>query len=181
MVKRIAVLFLTFAVMTGVVLGVNVFTYSQTVDNAPQQKILYTLPYPGLLPDHPLYIIKTVRDRVLDFTTRDTIKKAELYLVLSDKRAAMSLALADKGKQKMAVTTFEKGEKYFLKIPDLLKISKEQGVSPSSEFITKLKLSNAKHEEVGKTLLKKLNNGETGNINQALLITEQVKKQLNTW
>ena len=93
----------------------------------------------------------------------------------------MALALAQKGKNKLAVSTFQKGEKYFLQIPELLKNSKNQGVSPSSEFITKLKLSNNKHQEVGEILLKELTNGETESINNALKLTSQIKSDLSQW
>jgi hypothetical protein len=48
------------------------------------------------------------------------VKKANIYLLFSDKRAAMSVALLKKGKNQLAIDTFSKGEKYFLKIPDLL-------------------------------------------------------------
>lgn len=174
-------LFLTVGIVSAIALGVSVLTYSQTVSEAPQPKVLYNLPYPGLTPDSPLYFIKAARDRIIDISTRDTIKKAELYLLLSDKRASMALALAQKGKNKLAVSTFLKGEKYFLQIPGLLKNSKDQGVSPSSEFITKLKLSNAKHQEVGEILLKELTNGETESINNALKLTSQIKKELSQW
>ena len=67
---------------------------SETLVKAPQEKVIYNLPYPGLLPDSPLYITKIARDRITDFLTRDNLKKAELYLLYSDKRASMSLVLA---------------------------------------------------------------------------------------
>lgn len=181
MLKRVLMLFLTIAIISSIALGVSVLTYSQTVGEETQPKVLYTLPYPGLTPDSPLYFLKAARDRIIDVATRDHMKKAELYLLLSDKRASMALTLAQKGKNKLAVTTFSKGEKYFLQIPPLLKDSKSQGVSPSSEFITKLKLSNAKHQEVGEILLKELTNGETESINNALKITEETRKQLSQW
>jgi hypothetical protein len=41
------------------------------------QKIDYDLPYPGLLPDHPLYFIKAGRDKITELITRDNIKKAK--------------------------------------------------------------------------------------------------------
>jgi hypothetical protein len=69
---------------------------SMTLQN---QKVVYDMPYPGLLPDSPLYFIKIVRDRATEFFTRDNIKKANLYLNYSDKRAVMSLKLAEKGKK----------------------------------------------------------------------------------
>ena len=40
---------------------------SDSLIKTPQEKIAYNLPYPGLLPDNPLYLAKVVRDRIADF------------------------------------------------------------------------------------------------------------------
>ena len=45
-----------------------------------QPEVIYPLPYPGLLTDNPLYPLKEWRDSILIFTTRDNVKKAQLYL-----------------------------------------------------------------------------------------------------
>jgi len=153
------------------------FLQSQQV-NLNQDKIEYNLPYPGILPDHPLFFFKKVRDKILELTTRDNLKKAELYLLFSDKRIAMAMVLLKNGKDKYALTAFKQGEDYFLKIPKLLEMSKKQGVSASSDFIQRLKLSNAKHKEVGETLLKDLPQGQNETINESLIINEKIKKKL---
>ena len=84
-------------------------TQSQSLD-IEKQEVIYELPYPGLLPDHPLYFIKSMRDKFLIFTTRDNQKKARLYLHLSDKHMSASLALVEKGKELLAVGELQKGE-----------------------------------------------------------------------
>lgn len=148
---------------------------------ANQEKVIYNLPYPGLLPDHPLYIVKAIRDNLLALTTRDNVKKAELYLLLSDKRIAMALALAKKGKEKQAIEVAGKAEKYFFKIPLLLMNAKKQGAAASSEFVTTLKLSNAKHKEILENFLKELPQGLSDSINNVILLNEQVRKSLETF
>jgi len=148
--------------------------------NATQETVLYNLPYPGILPDNPLYFIKAIRDQVLIFGTRDNVKKAQLYLLLSDKRIAMAVALAKKGKEKQAIDVAGKAEKYFVKIPQLLVDAKKQGSGSSSEFIQTLKLSNAKHKELLNTFLKDLPQGLTDSINEVIRINGQVKKSLET-
>ena len=153
------------------------FLQSQQI-NLNQDKIEYNLPYPGILPDHPLFFFKKVRDKILELTTRDSLKKAELYLLFSDKRIAMAMVLLKNGKDKYALTAFRQGEDYFFKIPKLLEMSKKQGVSASSDFIQRLKLSNAKHKEVGETLLKDLPQGQNETINESLIINEKIKKKL---
>ena len=153
---------------------------SDSLVKTPQEKIAYNLPYPGLLPDSPLYLAKIVRDRITDFLTRDNLKKAELYLLYSDKRAAMSLLLARKGKSQLAIDTFSKGEKYFLKIPDLLKSAKKQGGQTPSNFIETLKLSNAKHKELIEELIKILPQGLNLSLVQLTDLNQQVKLEIES-
>ena len=143
-----------------------------------QEKIEYNLPYPGILPDHPLFIIKRVRDKVLEFTTRDNSKKAELYLLLSDKRAAMAMEMMKKGKDKLAVISLKQSEEYFSKIPSSIEIAKKQGASATSDFILRLKLSNAKHKEVGETLLKDLPQGQNEEVNVILKMNQGSRKKI---
>ncbi len=147
---------------------------SESVIKTPQEKVVYNLPYPGLLPDSPLYVTKIIRDRITDFLTRDNLKKAELYLLYSDKRVAMSLALAQKGKNQLAIDTFTKGEKYFLKIPGLLTSAKKQGGQAPSNFIETLKLSNAKHKELIEELIKTLPQG----LNQSLIVLTDLNQRV---
>lgn len=141
----------------------------------PQEKVVYNLPYPGLLPDSPLYLSKIMRDRITEFLTRDNLKKAELYLLYSDKRVAMALALAHKGKSQLAVDTFAKGEKYFLKIPNLLRSAKKQGGQAPSNFIETLKLSNAKHKELIEELIKILPQGLNESLTNLSDLNQQAK------
>lgn len=147
---------------------------------AVQETVVYNLPYPGILPDHPLYIFKVIRDQLMIFGTRDNVKKAHLYLLLSDKRIAMAIALSKKGKEKQAIEVASKAEKYFFNIPQLLIDAKKQGSGSSSEFIQTLKLSNAKHKEILDSFLKDLPQGLNDAINSVIKINEQVKKSVDT-
>jgi len=144
-----------------------------------QNKVVYNLPYPGLLPDHPLYKIKMVRDRILEWTTRDNLKKAELYLLFSDKRTAAAQILVKKGKAELAVTTLSKAEKYFLKIPKLIDTSKKQGVSPPPGFVENLKVSNAKHAEVIQEVLKEIPQRETATLDEVVRLNQEITHLLN--
>ncbi len=161
-----------------VLIPVGVYFTNVSTARADQESVIYTLPYPGILPDNPLYILKVIRDRVVEWFTRDNIKKAEFDLLLSDKRAAMAVELAKQGKDKLAIDTFAKGEKYFIKIPNLLKEAKKQGTSPSSDFVSKLKVSNAKHRELLNNLLKDFPQGRIDDVMQVIKINETIQKQL---
>lgn len=169
------VFIITIPFVTYFVLGA-----SDSLVKAPQEKIAYNLPYPGLLPDSPLYLTKIIRDRITDFLTRDNFKKAELYLLYSDKRAAMSLILASKGKNQLAIDTFVKGEKYFFKIPGLLKAVKKQGGQVPSNFFETLKLSNAKHKELIEELIKVLPQGLNQSLTQLSDLNQQIKIEIES-
>jgi hypothetical protein len=75
----------------------------------------YPLPYPGILPNNPLYPIKMVRDKIILLLITDPYKKAQFNLLQADKRmeAAIFLVNEDKKNAKLAVTTIEKGENYY--------------------------------------------------------------------
>jgi hypothetical protein len=152
--------------------------FAQTI-NLKEEKVVYQLPYPGILPDHLLYPIKTVRDWVVVFFNRDPFKKADVYLLNSDKKAAMALALLKKGKYQLAITTLSKGEKYFLKIPTLLKEAKKQGVTPSTELIEKLKTANLKHKEVIDEVLKEGPKGFIPQIELLYKLNSQINQELS--
>lgn len=145
---------------------------------AIEEKVVYNLPYPGILPDHPLYFLKVVRDRITDWLTRDNLKKAELYLLYSDKRVAMAQFLSKKGKINLAISTFSKAEKYFLKIPPLLEKAKKQGVSPPPGFVEKLKLANSKHNDITQSLIKEFPQGASESLTEIIKLNEKIKKQL---
>src|SRR3990172_5453263 len=176
MLKK-ALIFLFYIFIFLIIPPAFYFLQSQPI-SLSQEKVEYNLPYPGILPDHPLYPIKNIRDKILELTTRDSIKKAELYLLFSDKRVAMAANLTKNGKEKSAAATFTEAEEYFSKIPQLIENSKQQGVSASSEFIQRLRLSNFKHKEVGTSLLNDLSQGLSGEINKALNLNKQLKKKL---
>ena len=138
------------------------------------------MPYPGILPDHPLYFLKAGRDKLAEYAIRDNLQKAKAHLLLSDKRAGMAMMLIKKGKNDLAITTFSKGEKYALKISPLLKRSKQQGVTYTDEMVDTLKKSNLKHRELLESLLKQMPQGRSEELKLVLDLNTQVKNQLNS-
>lgn len=179
MKKRILyfLMFLIILVLTPIfAYAIITTTISQVY--AVQEKVVYNLPYPGVLPDSPFYFFKILRDRLTEFATRDNLKKAEFFLLTSDKRVSMAQALAKKGRDKLSAETFMKAEKYFFQIPALLIESKKQGASAPSGFVDMLKLSNAKHHEVGEMLIKDLPAGMNESLLQALKLNEELKMKI---
>ncbi len=74
--------------------------------------IPYNFPYPGMLPDSPLWPLKAFRDRAWLTVTLSGDKKAEVLLFLADKRMAAAKSLFEKGKAEIGFTTLTKAEKY---------------------------------------------------------------------
>ncbi len=177
--KILFIFFFVFFISIIVYLSFAIESSGETI-NQNQKDIIYNLPYPGLLPDHPLYIIKISRDKITEFLTRDYLKKTELYLLISDKRAIAGYQLAKKGKTKLAISTFSKGEKYFLKIPQLIKEIKKQGGQPPDGFVETLKLANAKHHQLILEMFKILPQGNENDLGVLLNLNLDVKKALET-
>lgn len=150
---------------------------SQTID-INKQKVVYPLPYPGIISDHPLYPVKRLRDSILIFSTRDTLKKAELYHHLADKQIAIAVKLEDKGKEQLAITEFKRSQEFFAKVPPLLVESKKQGVSPTNDFITKLYLSNSKHAELITNFLKEATQDNIDILNELLIENKEIRNEI---
>jgi CRISPR/Cas system-associated exonuclease Cas4 (RecB family) len=112
--------------------------------------VSYELAYPGLLPNHPLYVFKQIRDGFTEFMTRDQMKKARLRLQMSDKmtRAAQILIHDDKKNVSLTLKQLNYGEEYFAKTIADIKTSSKQGVKPTKEFLDQLNLSLIKHKKV---------------------------------
>lgn len=116
----------------------------------------YLLPYPGLLPDNPLYVLKTARDRIIGFLIADPLKKAEFDLLQADKRlnAAVFLLKEGKGKEELAETTISKGENYFEEAITSIKEAGKQGLNTES-VKRRLLTASQKHKEVLKYIINK--------------------------
>ncbi len=116
----------------------------------------YTLPYPGLLPDNPLYILKALRDRIVEILISDPVKKANFELLQSDKRSNEGFFLFKKGESKYALgeSTISKGENYFEKGIAEIEKAKKQGMD-LSDTPKRFYLSSLKQREIIKGLINK--------------------------
>lgn len=135
--------------------------------------VVYELPYAGITPENPLYIFKQMRDSITEFLTRDYMQKAKFLLVSSDKRAHIALILAQKGKTRQSVEVLADAEEKAMRIPELLRTSKKQGITPDEQFIFTLKLSNTKHREIIQELAKMLPQGQDEEVLSALIDLNQ--------
>lgn len=128
---------------------------------SPPAKIEYTLAYPGILPDNPLYFLKAIRDRLVSFLINDPLKRAEFNLLTSDKRIAAARLLADRGKDDLAISTLSKSNNYLHSAISSINDAARAGKKYDT-VLHNLKLAVKKHEEVileiGKLVDKKFYN-----------------------
>jgi len=117
----------------------------------------------------------------LQFLTRDNYKKAQLYLLLSDKRLSMSRDLAKKGKWQLAISTLSKGEKYMSYIPNNIMLMKKQGSPAPQEFILTSRLSSEKHQEIIEDLIQDVPQSERMHLEEAMKLNAQTRAKLNSF
>jgi len=75
----------------------------------------YYLPYPGLLPDSPLWPLKALRDRLWPLITLNPTTKAEKFLHLADKRTAAAEVLIQGNQPDLGTSVATKAGKYLEK------------------------------------------------------------------
>lgn len=108
------------------------------------ENVEYTLPYPGMLPDNPLYTFKAMRDRMIEFLISTPIKKSEFYLLSSDKRVNTGYYLILKNKDEMGVLYISKSNNYMSMAITEGYNAKENG----KEILQKIKTSIKKHKQL---------------------------------
>lgn len=151
--------------------------YSQSL-TITEKPVVYTLPHPGILPDHPLFFLKKIRDSILQFVTRDSLKKVDLYLLLSDKQVNAAVLLTKKGKSTLAIQTAFNAEELAARIPPYLKRSKTHGNAPTAELVDRVHRSNLKHKQVIQQIIKDLPQGESEGLPDAARLNDQIAVDL---
>jgi len=141
------------------------------------EKIDYYLPYPGILPDHPLYWLKMVRDRIRLWLTRDTEARYERLLLYADKRVGAAKALVDGGQADLGVTTATKAEKYLEEAVNQFGKVKELGKA-YPERVEHLKMAVLKHEEVLREVKEGMPDQAKSAIDQAIEKTVMQREML---
>jgi hypothetical protein len=139
-----------------------------------KQKVEYTLPYPGILPDHPLYNLKRFRDYVLERLISDPVRKTEFYMLQGDKRLAMGMALAAQGKGALSESTISKGEKYMEKAVSGISALKTNGGAVPPHVVGNLENSLGKHAEVVTALIASAQDAEKAGLNASLVLVQQL-------
>ncbi len=156
-VATISILVLAFSILSISVLKAASIKYAFSgdakKDNTQIPEIDYQLPYPGrILPDHPLWPVKALRDKLWLLVTLNRTKQAELLLLFADKRLVSSRILFERGKPELAFSTFTKAEKYLEKASVLVDECWRAGLDTKNLSI-KVATAALKHREVAEELL----------------------------
>lgn len=139
---------------------------------APAQDIDYALPYPGLLPDSPLYILKIWRDQFLELLISDRSQKGFYFLHLSDKRLASGLSLLAKNEPALAITTWDKAlEKTTQSVTILEQLPPGQS---RTDLIIKLQIALLKYQEIFNNSLPELNPDQQLRVKNMLIINQNL-------
>ncbi len=135
----------------------SLFFYPSQIHAAPAPVIIdYELPYPGILPDNPIYLLKTIRDNITGFLIGKPLKKAEFDLIKSDTRVSAAITLIEQKKStSLAITTLSDAEDYFSEALKKTREAKAQGMD-TRDFVKRLVTANQKHEEIAKKIEEKI-------------------------
>jgi hypothetical protein len=110
-------------------------------------EIDYEFAYPGrILPDHPFWSLKVVRDKLWLAITSNPLKKAEIQLLFADKRLKSASILFMEGKPELAVSTLTKAEKYLEQAVKQERVAKGRGIE-TAEFLEKIAKASLKHRQ----------------------------------
>lgn len=146
---RQTISFIVFFILLTVIFALPMFASPLTSTDSAAIDINYSLPYPGLLPDNPLYIFKAVRDKIVSILIADPKNKAQFDLLQADKRlsAAFTLSKQQPVKGQLVVDTVSKGENYFSDAVGQAKLAHDEGIEVNG-LIDQLENAAQKHQQV---------------------------------
>jgi len=158
MLKNLLI-FASSVTLATIILGISVFrlagikyVFSQSPSPAPgivkPISVDYRLPYPGqITPDNVLWPIKALRDKLWLSLTINPSKKADLELLIADKRLADAKLLFEEQNADLAISVLTKAEKYLENAGQDAQIAKKEGMN-TQDFLRRYALATLKHREV---------------------------------
>lgn len=139
-----------------------------------EQKVDYYMAYPGILPDHFLYKIKMVRDRIKTYLTSNLQAKVSLFLLYSDKRIGAGKILIEGNKVPLGLSTILKGEKYLEQAVGIAEKIQDR------ELLDKLNKACQKHSEIFTDLKSKLDASGIATMNELLKFNKLIQDKINS-
>lgn len=169
--KKLLIILLVL-VFAGAVLSRNAFAMEERPLRAD-----YKLAYPGMLPDSPLYIIKTIRDRLVGILITGPVNKSFYFLLQADKRLLAGKMLVEKGNKDLGVTTIVGGEEYFSQAVNEAEEARKQGLD-TSDLVSKLLVAVNKHGQVLESIGANVSGTNFKNIEKAIILNQKSKERV---
>lgn len=132
--------------------------------------VKYDLAFPGMLPDNPLYKLKVLRDKIIAASIFNPLKKIEFYVLQADKGILAAAILIDKNKIDLAQKTALKAENNFTLIAPQLYMLAEK---PNKDFFKRLETASLKHQEVLRSIIKRVPNDKQTTFMQVVGFSER--------
>lgn len=156
----LTIVFLSFAVLFVSITQTAQVKYSFTGPTSGSTEVLgdkvsvnYHFPYPGrIAPDHPLWSLKAIRDRVWILITPKAERRAELDLLFANKRMVSADLLFKADKPELALSVLTKAEKY-LESALIEEENARHGNVNTSTYLYSLNLASLKHREMIREML----------------------------
>lgn len=147
-----------------------------STESAQPEGVNYELPYPGMLPDNPLYFLKMIRDRVVKTLINDPFKKAEFNLLNAQKRMYAAKMLADKGKDELSFETITKSNNYLHEALIAIQVVRKENPKNTNvrPFLEQQKTVIQKHKEVLEEIKKTMDKKYLANISREEKRLDQV-------
>ena len=130
----------------------------------------YILAYPGILPDHPLYFFKKIRDKITVVFFTKPENKINYYLLQTDKGIHAASLLLNKGKVDLAKETALKAEHNFTLVT--YEIKKHRSILDKVMYL-KLKKAVLKHQEVLKKITRAVNKDDKKTFETVIYFSEK--------
>jgi hypothetical protein len=140
---------------------------------SPSATVDYQLPYPGMLPDNPLYFLKAFRDGLTSLFINKPLDRANFDLLQSDKdvEASYLLITNQEGKTDLAFQTFSQAQDYFDQSIIETQSAEKQGYS-TQDLKRNLMLSDQKHEQILEAIAQ-----QTGQMNNQTFQSERSREK----
>ena len=138
----------------------------------------YYLPYPGILPDHPLYWLKMLRDKIVLSLTSEPQSRFDRLLLYADKRIGAAEVLVKGRKFDLGVSTTLKSENYLEQaVQQLQQLSKNNKATAMMKGQAEGAV--AEHRRILEKI-KKETNIDQGIIKQMLELNSKIKKEITS-
>jgi hypothetical protein len=182
--KRLILITLVTALIFGVgkVLAVDkqIVQIQSSALNVVPTVMQYPLPDPGMLSNHPLYFLKSFRDKLLEFFIRDPNKKIEFTILQADKFLSMAIKQSSDSQWNAVSDSINQAYKYAQKAQSgIVKLKLTNGIYPGY-LKENLLASINKHLEVMGNIQKKVPQESemliSADINRFWTLLEDVKE-----